>query len=533
MSEIRHDFWEEEIFPLYESIDPNMLSTLIQRVENLKKDLSYIKGEFDKVSKQNHKSSKEHAREHKIVLDKMTRTISDKQQNTVISEKTGYTKAFDIFYDKLKEEISEKHKKIDLTKQEMTDTPRKIEVKTQYDIKLQQFYEIMYQNEIRRIIGQLDDHGKRYFPTGIIKEKKLRANYKVQLATKEEYLIYRLHLINLFLTLEERVLSLKLKSEHFTTNMKAGVEMPNLIKTDNELSRLRRDYVYLKFNHKMRHNDISYSFMYLINYCLLHEKAYKEEEIINFRNFYMQQIEKIKKSLGLKKEEMAFNLQIKQEATNVETNDTETTNMSDKSENVKSMLMKRNEYLQNFVMENFNKIKRIRDELNLYNNLYNSYKLPNIGTDTNIKTDCVEKSSELPKNILVCQVYKAKFQRKFIDMYNKLKMDLSSYDILNYNVKIDMKPESYDKSTKIHDEPIKEREYLGFIATKHLKTIREVCALFEIHLNRFNDNIENITGCNKFMNQEIYVAHQIFVLEGEISQLKHEVLDYKCWYNSN
>ncbi|XP_029163028.1 uncharacterized protein LOC114934543 [Nylanderia fulva] len=322
--------------------------------------------------------------------------------------------------------------------------------------------------------------------------------------------------------------------------MKAGVEMPNLIRTDNELSRLRRDYVYLKVNHKMRHIEISYSFMYLINYCLLHEKAYKKEKIIKFRNFYMRKIEKIKKSLGLKKEEMAFNLQIKQEATNVETNDTETTNMSDKSENVKSMLMKRNEYLQNFVMENFNKIKRIRDELTLYND---SYKLSNIGTDTNIKTDCVDKtnmpreiviiSSELPKNIQACQVDKAKFQRKFIDMYNKLKMDLSSYDILNYNVKIDMKPESYDKSTQIHDELIKEREYLGFIATKHLKTIREVCALFEIHLNRFNDNIENITECNKFMNQEIYVAHQIFVLEGEISQLKHEVLDYKCWYNSN
>ncbi|XP_029178407.1 uncharacterized protein LOC114946143 [Nylanderia fulva] len=259
MSEIRHDFWEEEIFPLYESINPPMLSTLIQRVENLRKDFSYIINEFYKVIEQNHKSSETaieqikkegmledildittsttsdiqqntgddvksinphilstliqkvenledllnihdefekndtssptaieqikkedmleevldittsttfdiqqntgddvksinphilstliqkvenledllniHDKFEKIndtssptaieqikqedmldkVLDKMTRTISDKQQNTVISEKTGYTKAFDIFFDKLKEKtILEKHKK--------------------------------------------------------------------------------------------------------------------------------------------------------------------------------------------------------------------------------------------------------------------------------------------------------------------------------------------------------------------------------------------------------------------------------------
>ncbi|XP_029163034.1 uncharacterized protein LOC114934547 [Nylanderia fulva] len=178
MSEIRHDFWDD-IFErqLYESINTHILSTFIQTVENLRKDFSNIMCEFNKIKEQNDNNSKTAIEQIKKedmleeVLDITTSTTSGIQQNTgddVKSEESGFPK----FLDELIKEVLENIKKMDLTNREMTDMPRKIEVKTQIDIKYDQFLEIMYQNEIRRIIIQLHDHGKRHFPTGVIDEKK-------------------------------------------------------------------------------------------------------------------------------------------------------------------------------------------------------------------------------------------------------------------------------------------------------------------------------------------------------------------------
>ncbi|XP_029162746.1 uncharacterized protein LOC114934249 [Nylanderia fulva] len=479
MSEINHEFWDNLFASqTYENINHNTILNLIE----------CTKGMQDEILKIQHKFKKTYDFSFQQIIEqkKSTEDISEEVQNniacTTATQRNTKNDAEAEENIKFSEELQEK-----ITDDEKSELIR--------DDKYLQFVELMYQDEIKRIMRQQMNYWRRHY-------SKRR---KVQFAVQIEYFLYIINLMNQFLELEDKVLNIKLDRQLMTTKKKNNMSC----KVDYEKSKLMIDNKYLRFTETIRQKEINRIVVQLQMYRDIYNMPNEEVKIAMHKNFIVQRIVIIKSMLKL--EAIDFDLQIEREAMNMDRDDVG-------SDNVKNTLMKNNGYLRYIAKKHQEEIDRIYIQLQMFCNKY--YE-----AIENVKMlRKIDDKNELRKNNEDLRSVRIMYQKEFIQIYDQLQMYRDKYDMKNKNVTIVMHTKPY--SMKTHDkkdELMRDNEYLAFIAMMHLEKINEICFFFQMYRNRFSEIIENIAAYDNFMKQIIFVINDLSSINAHIPKLHKEL----------
>ncbi|XP_029162724.1 uncharacterized protein LOC114934242 [Nylanderia fulva] len=492
----------------------------------MKKDLSVIQQEFEEIYNISFQTGRKQEKVKEDIMEEVERNIACTTTSTATQkhlEKDSNSSKDLQALEQLKDEITEKLEKIDLTKPQMTDNmPSEIDdekSETMKDNKYLQFMEIVYHSEIQRVIAQI----KNYIVFFYFKNKDNNWNI---FNMRTEYVMHQNNLVNKFLELADKMLKFKLEKRRIIKEKKTIHVKSNMpCEIDYEKRKLMTNHKYLWFVIKIQQKEVNRIFVQLQTYCDRYNMPNKEENIAAHRDFIVQRIKLMEKAS--KKKLIAFNFQIELDAMNMETNDVETSNISSKSD-IKNTLMKHNKYLRYIAMKHQKEIDRVYAELQIYCDRYmvivNIAMCLNFGADDVEKTNRsseIDENSELRDNNENLQCFLKMHQEEFIKILDQLKMYRDN--MLKETLTIIIHAESYDPM-KTNDEENKlkiDNKYLAFIAMMHLEKIKEICASFEMYRDRFDETMENILDV--FWMQALIITKDIELIQNLIPRLQKEL----------